>query len=87
MDGNNEQLNIREFGQAVDLLDQFKGMVERGEVMSVLVICEGTDGSIFGGTTGTQNQYTLAGAMLSWALRRLGFTRFDDVRMMSGSKE
>jgi hypothetical protein len=80
---NVNELNIKEHSQALQLLDDFKQKVEAGEIMSLIVICEGTDGSMMGGTTATQNQFAVAGYMLSWAMRRLGFTTFDDVRMMA----
>jgi hypothetical protein len=80
---SNEQLNISEFKEALDLLDAVREGVQRGEIMSVMVICEKTDGDLCGGNTATQNQFTVAGYMLTWALRRLGFTQFQDVRKMT----
>jgi hypothetical protein len=77
------ELNIKEHEQAQQLLEDFKRRISSGEVMSLLIIAEGTDGSMMGGTTSTQNQFAVAGYMLSWAMRRLGFTTFDDVRMMA----
>ncbi len=79
---DHEQLNIKEYRQALDLLEVIRKQVESGEVMSVLAICERVDGEMEGGTTATQNQFAVAGYMLTWAIRRLGFTNFDDVRMM-----
>ena len=76
------QLNIAEYEQAQDLLGYFKEKVEAGEIVSMLVMVELADGNMCGGTTDTQNQYTTAGYMLTWALRRLGFADHDDVRMM-----
>ena len=41
--------------------------------MSLLLISERVDGTMWGGCTSTQNVFQVAGAMLSWALRRMGF--------------
>ena len=78
----NEQLRINEFHQAMDAIETLKKQVEAGEIMSVLMVCERTDGEMQGITTSTQNTFAVAGYMLTWALRRLGFTSFNDVRMM-----
>ena len=78
----NEQLRIKEFHQAMDAIETLKKQVEAGEILSVLVVCERTDGEMQGVTTATQNTFAVAGYMLTWALRRLGFTNFNDVRMM-----
>lgn len=69
----NEQLQIKEYRQAMELLDYFKQRIESGEVMSMLIICEMTSGEMAGGTTATQNVYSLAGYMMTWLMRRLGF--------------
>jgi hypothetical protein len=82
-----KDLNVKEYDQAIQLLDDFKRRVEEGEIISLLVICEGTDGGMLGGCTATQNQFSVAGYMLTWAIRRLGFTSFDDVRMVIAGKE
>jgi hypothetical protein len=79
---DNEQLRIKEYDQAMSILDLARGKVERGEVVSMLMLCEMADGTMEGCTTATQNQFAVAGYMVTWALRRLGFTQFDDVRMM-----
>jgi hypothetical protein len=83
---NDEQLNIKEYAQALELLEIIKKDVEEGDIMSVLIVCERTDGQMQGGCTATQNQYAMAGYMLTWALKRLGFTSFNDVRMMLEGK-
>jgi hypothetical protein len=79
---NNEQINIKEYEQSLQLLEAIRKRVEDGEVLSLIVMCEMANGDMQGGTTATQNQFAVAGYMLAWALRRLGFTQFDDVRMM-----
>lgn len=78
----NDQLKIVEYEQAKDLLSYFTEKVEAGEIMSLTIVSELTDGNMCGGTTDTQNQYAVAGYMLAWALRRLGFVDHGDVRMM-----
>ena len=79
---DNEQLNIKEYQESLQLLEAIKKDVENGSVLSVLILCEMADGSMKGGTTATQHQFAVAGYMLTWALRRLGFTTFEDIRMM-----
>lgn len=77
---SDEQLRIKEYSQALDLLEDFKKEVEAGNVMSLVIVAECTNGDMRGGTTATQNVYAVAGYMLAWALRRMSFTTFDDVR-------
>ena len=76
----NEQFQIKEFDQAISVLDAIRQGVEAGEIMSLTVVCETTDGQMRGACTATQNQFAVAGYMLTWALRRLGFAQHDDVR-------
>lgn len=81
-----DQLNISEFRESLDLLSAIREGVERGEIMSIVVVCELTDGSLCGGTTATQNQFAVAGYLIKWAMRRLGFADHNDVRAMLGGR-
>lgn len=86
MEQSTNQLGIVEYRQALELLEHFRERVERGEIMSVLIMCEMSDGSMSGGCTATQNVFGIAGLALAWAMRRLGFTSFDDVRAVVSHK-
>lgn len=79
---NNDQINIKEYQEAKDLIKELSDRVDRGEILSMLVLSEMTSGDMLGATTSTQNQFAVAGYMVLWAMRRLGLTTFDDVRMM-----
>jgi hypothetical protein len=82
MSMDNDQLRIREYEQALELIEAIKQDVLNGEILSVLIVCERSDGQMQGGTTATSNQYALCGYMFKWALNRMGFTTFSDVRNM-----
>lgn len=71
MDG----FKIKEYDEALQLIEELRAQVEAGEVMSVLFVAERTDGQMWGGCTSTQNVFALGGYMLSWALKRMGFVR------------
>jgi hypothetical protein len=68
-----EEFQIKEYSESLRLIEDLREQVEAGEVMSVLFIVERTDGTLWGGSTSTQNVFQLAGAMFSWAMRRMGF--------------
>jgi len=68
-----QEFQIKEYGESMALIDELRKQVEAGEVLSVLFVAERTDGDLWGGCTSTQNVFALAGYMLAWALRRLGF--------------
>lgn len=75
---------IKEYDQAIELLTTVLKEVEQGNIMSVLLLAETTDGAMFGATTATQNQFAVGGFMIAWALRRMGFTTFDDIKAIVG---
>lgn len=68
-----EQLQIKEYAESLQLLDELRAKVEAGEVMSILAVSEMVDGSMGGWSTSTQNVYALYGYLLSWAMLRMGF--------------
>jgi hypothetical protein len=73
-----EEFQIKEYREALELIEELRKQVEAGEVMSVLFVAERTDGQMWGGCTTTQNVFTVAGYMLAWALRRIGFIQKDE---------
>jgi hypothetical protein len=73
-----EELRIKEYGEAVKLLDELRKMVEDGEVMSVLAVVEMADGGMGGMSTATSNVYALYGYLLSWAMIRMGFSHVEE---------
>ena len=68
-----EEFRIKEYDEALQLLDDIRGQVERGEVMSVLAVMELADGTMGGASTATTNVYALYGYLMSWGLLRMGF--------------
>ena len=70
-----EQFQIKEYAEALQLLDDLRAKVESGEVMSVLAVSELVDGSMGGWCTSTQNIFAISGYMLAWAMMRMGFVR------------
>ena len=63
----------REYDDALEMLEEMKKKVENGEIISVLILAEQVDGCMFGSTTHTQNVFAVAGYMMLWAMKRLGF--------------
>ena len=78
-----ESYQIREYREALALLDYLKERVERGEVMSILAVCEDTDGTMSGSCTATQNTYAVFGYLLSWAMIRMGFVQDEKLKKIA----
>ncbi len=68
-----EHMRIKEYDQSVKLLDQLREELDKGNIMSILIVAETTGGELWSGCTKTQNVYMLAGGLMSWAMTRLGF--------------
>lgn len=68
-----DHYRIREYDQAIELLDDMRKKVESGEIMSLLIMAERTDGCMEGACTASQQVFSMAGYMISWAMRRMGF--------------
>ncbi len=68
-----EHLRIKEYDQAIKLLDDVRAEVEAGNIMSIAIVCETTGGEMFGGCTASQNKFALAGYMIAWAMDRMDF--------------
>jgi hypothetical protein len=68
-----EEFQIKEYKESVQLLDDLRERVERGEVLSLLAVMELTDGTMAGVSTSTANVYALYGYLMSWGLLRMGF--------------
>jgi hypothetical protein len=75
-------LKIQQFDESMQLLDYTREKLLQGEIMSLLIISELTSGDMEGSTTATENVFGVAGYMMAWAMRRMGFTQFRDVRKM-----
>ena len=75
-----ENFRIKEYDESIQLLDELRGQVERGEVMSILAIAERTDGGMQGSSTGTSNVYGLFGYMFSWGMMRMGFIQDEKLK-------
>ena len=75
-----EEFRIKEYDESIKLMDELRTQVEAGEIMSILVVAERTDGHLWGGCTSTQNVFALAGYMLAWALRRMGFVYDENLK-------
>jgi hypothetical protein len=73
-----EQFQIKEYRQSLELLDDLRARVERGEVLSILAVCELSGGDMAGLCTATDNVYALFGYALSWTMRRMGFVNERD---------
>lgn len=69
-----DYMRIKEYDQAVKLLDDIRAEVEAGNILSVTIVCETTSGDLYGGCTATQNKFSVGGYLLAWAMDRLGFT-------------
>lgn len=82
-----DYLKIKEYDQAIKLLDDIRAEVEAGNVMSVTIACETTGGELYGGCTATQNRFAVAGYMLAWAMERLGFANTDVFQKRLGEKD
>lgn len=75
-----EEFRIKEYDQAIKLIDELRGQVEAGEILSVLFLCERTDGHMWGGCTATQNVFSMCGYMMMWALKRIGFVHDETLK-------
>lgn len=82
-----EEFRIKEYDQAIKLLDDIKAEVEAGNILSVTVACETTSGDLFGGCTACQNVFQIAGYMIAWALERMHFTNSKMFNNPLGEKE
>ncbi len=69
------ELMIKEYGEAIQLLEDLKKKVEAGELMSILAVGELTSGDMYGACTSSQNVFAMAGYMFSWSMMRMGFVR------------
>jgi hypothetical protein len=78
--GLSKEFQIKEYDEALQLIEALREQVEAGEVLSVLFVSERTDGQMWGGCTSTQNVFALCGYMVYWALQRMGFVCNDAVR-------
>lgn len=74
------ELRIKEYDEAIALLDEYKKRVEDGEIMSIVVVAECVDGGMIGARTSIQNVFAMAGYMLTWALRQMNFLQLIDVQ-------
>ena len=63
----------REYRECLELVTDLHGRVEKGEVVSILVVTEDSDGLMSGSSTSTENKYALFGYVLRWAMVRMGF--------------
>ena len=80
------ELRIKEYDQAVELLDDLRRRLDLGEIMSILAVVECADGGMSGSCTATQNVYALYGYALSWAMARMGFLHSEELKK-SGEEE
>lgn len=81
-----QEFRIKEYDEALKLIDELREQVEAGEVMSVLFVSERTDGQMWGGCTSTQNVFALAGYMFAWAFRRMGFVCDERLKKSGGDE-
>jgi hypothetical protein len=68
-----EEFRIKEYDQALKLIEDLRRQVEAGEILSVLFVAERVDDTMYGACTATQNVFAVAGYMLGWAMKRIGF--------------
>lgn len=70
---NLEELELPERRQMLELLNELRECVEKGEILSILAVAEMADGSMWGSATTCQNVFAIVGYVHYWATRRLGF--------------
>lgn len=75
-----DDFRIKEYGEALQLLDDLRKQVESGEIMSILAVAERTDGAMQMASTGTQHVYSLFGYMFACGMSRMGFVQDEKLK-------
>jgi hypothetical protein len=70
-----EEFRIKEYDEMTALLDDYRKKLEEGNIISLLIMAERTDGQMEGGSSQTQNVFSVCGYALFWAMRRMGFMK------------